>query len=334
MPMLLPLRRVAALPGTSPGRSGPASPGPSGPAPAGGKPAGSPQPPDAMVVMRRRLGGMLRPLDAWAPTQAQRATLAPGVTLDRTRRTANGAVVTVVAIAAGAARLEASFDNGVRTLSPDQVRRVPGLLAAVNAAFFGFGATNGTYGDLAGLGRTYRDETLGSAYDGISDRRWHLAVGTDGQPRFRRGGLSELEAQQPAPPGFVGGLGRLYGEAEVATLSRDVANGAFLRRLRAGVSDRSFPNVDLTSPVARTLVGRKPDGSLLLVTAGQGSERGRGAGFAEAALLMRSLGAVEAYTLDGGGSTHVIAPGAVETRSDGRAVKSYWVVREPARQPG
>jgi hypothetical protein len=287
---------------------------------------------DGMVAWRRRMGDWLRPLDGWGPMQAAQARLAPGVTLDRTRRTADGAVVTVVAAAAGAARLEAAFLDGIRPMSSSQARGLPDLLAAVNATFFGFGAGEGTYGDLAGLGRAYRDEAVGPGYDSISDRRWHLAIGADGVARFGRGGLSELEARRTASQGFVGGLGRLYGETEVDGLPRDVASGAFLGRLRAGVTDRSFPNTDLTSPVARTLVGRRADGTLLLVTLGQGSERGRGAGYAEAALLMRSLGAVEAYSLDGGGSTHVIAPGAVETRTDGRQVKSYWVVREAERR--
>ncbi|MEB3223217.1 MAG: phosphodiester glycosidase family protein [Candidatus Sericytochromatia bacterium] len=289
---------------------------------------------DPMIALRRSLGGMLRPLDGWGPMQAVRANLAPGVTLDRTRRTANGAVVTVLEAAPGATRLEAAFVDGVKPLSATQARGLPGLLAAVNATFFGFGETAGTYGDLAGAGRAYRDEALGSAYDSISDRRWHLAIGPDGLPRFGRAGLSEFEARALAPSGFVGGLGRLYGETEVDSLPRDVASGAFLGRLRASVTDRSFPNTDLTSGIARTLVGRREDGTLLLVTLGQGAERGRGAGYPEAALLLRSLGAIEAYTLDGGGSTHVIAPGAVETRTDGREVKSYWVVREAGRRRG
>jgi exopolysaccharide biosynthesis protein len=252
--------------------------------------------------------------------------LGPGLRLDRSRRTANGARVLILEIDPKQIRLEAGFVDGVQAMSPQSVRRIPNVLAAVNATFFGFGASEATYGDMRGLGKTYADEKISSGYDSISDRRYFVAQRKNGEVSFGRGGLSEQGMPEDVS-GFMGGMGRLFSPQEAPRLAADVASGAFYNRLRADVSNRSFPNTDLTGPVPRTVLGRKADGSLLLVTLGEGRTRSQGAGYAEAALLLRNLGAVEAYTLDGGGSTHLIAPGALETQTDGRSVKSYLVLR-------
>lgn len=269
-----------------------------------------------------------RPLDLFFNGFFARGELKPGVRLDQTRRTKNGARVLVLEVDPTRVRLEAAFSDGVQPITPQRVRQTPHLAAAVNAAFFGFGSTEATYGDLRGAGKTYLDEKFGSGYDSISDRRYFIAQKDDGEVFFGRGGLSELGMPDNVT-GFVGGMGRLFSAEEAPRLAADVTSGAFNQRLRAAVANRSFPNTDLTSGIARTLVGRKEDGTVLLVTLGEGNNRARGAGFAEAALLLRNLGAVEAYTLDGGGSTHMIAPGTLETRGDGRSVKSYLMVRTP-----
>jgi hypothetical protein len=248
-----------------------------------------------------------------------------GVDLVPSIRTADGTPVTVLRIQPGKVRLESFFKDGVQTVTPSEVRQMPGLMAGANAAFFGFGEKNGTFGDLRGIGRTYRDELFAANYDAISDKRYHVAIAPDGKVSFGQGGLSERETSGTVN-GFVGGMGRLFSEAEGAELQQDVRSGTFDRRLRSMVQNQSFPNTDLTSALPRTLVGRTAEGKLLLVAIGEGRSRGQGAGYAEAALLMRRLGAVEAYTLDGGGSTHVVVPGLLETRTDGRTVKSYLVV--------
>lgn len=268
-----------------------------------------------------------RPLDVWLNGTFAPRELAPGMRLDRSRRTGNGARVLVLEVDPAKVRLEAGFSDGIQTLSPQAVRRIPNVLAAVNATFFGFGASEATYGDMRGLGKTYLDEKVSSGYDSISDRRYFVAQREDGTVAFGRGGLSELDDTENIT-GFMGGMGRLFSPEEAPRLAADVASGAFKQRLRAAVGNRSFPNTDLTGGVARTLLGRKADGTLLVVTLGEGRTRSQGAGFAEAALLMRNLGAIEAFTLDGGGSTHMIAPGALETQTDGRSVKSYLIMRQ------
>jgi hypothetical protein len=69
----------------------------------------------------------------------------------------------------------------------------------------------------------------------------------------------------------------------------------------------------------RTLAGVRPDGTLLLVTV-DGRRPGWSAGMtlAEAARLMRSLGATDALNLDGGGSSTMVVRGEVVNRPSDR----------------
>ena len=64
----------------------------------------------------------------------------------------------------------------------------------------------------------------------------------------------------------------------------------------------------------RTLAGVKADGTLLLVTVDGRSRRSAGMSLSEAARLMKSLGAVDALNLDGGGSTAMVLDGRVVNR--------------------
>ena len=134
------------------------------------------------------------------------------------------------------------------------------------------------------------------------------------------------------------------------TAVRDPRDSAFLRSLRIGQSvemtaQLGFPgavdviggnpllvnggkvvdgDVDGSSDFfgrnPRTAVGVTGDGRLLLVTVdGRQGSYSAGATLRETAELMRSLGAVSALNLDGGGSTEMIVNGLVANRpSDGR----------------
>jgi exopolysaccharide biosynthesis protein len=69
---------------------------------------------------------------------------------------------------------------------------------------------------------------------------------------------------------------------------------------------------------ARTVAGWTADGTLLLVTADQRADWSHGLSITEAARLLRTLGAVEAMNLDGGGSTTFVEGGFVTNQpSDG-----------------
>ena len=79
----------------------------------------------------------------------------------------------------------------------------------------------------------------------------------------------------------------------------------------------------------RTAVGIMADGRVLLVVVDGRSLRSGGASIVGLANLMRSLGAVDALNLDGGGSSTMVVNGrVVNSPSDGheRAVTSALVV--------
>jgi Phosphodiester glycosidase len=77
----------------------------------------------------------------------------------------------------------------------------------------------------------------------------------------------------------------------------------------------SFYGSFVASRQPRTLAGVKSDGTLLLVTVdGRGPGWSAGVTLAEAARVMRSLGARDALNLDGGGSTAMVVRGEVVNR--------------------
>lgn len=86
------------------------------------------------------------------------------------------------------------------------------------------------------------------------------------------------------------------------------------------------------SPAPRSAIGRTASGALLMLVVDGRSEFSGGITLSDLATLLRSLGAVDAINLDGGGSSAMVVNGALATRpSDAggqRAVHSVVVVRE------
>jgi hypothetical protein len=149
----------------------------------------------------------------------------------------------------------------------------------------------------------------------------HLTVGerlTDrrGQPVPLRRGMSIASA---APVLLSGGRFEIDAAAEGVTDPRDP----------------SFDYAWARERQPRTIAGVSRSGQLILVTI-DGRQPGvsDGATLVEAAVLMRSLGAVSALNLDGGGSTTMVAGGALLTRpSDGaERADGDFLVAVPRRQ--
>ncbi|MEZ0371318.1 MAG: phosphodiester glycosidase family protein, partial [Candidatus Sericytochromatia bacterium] len=118
----------------------------------------------------------------------------------------------------------------------------------------------------------------------------------------------------------IGGFPALYTRDQLRTLDQDIRSGVFAKRA-------SYGGASQADSVSRSFIGIAADGKVLLVAAGHGSERGKGVSMAEGARLLRELGAVEAYILDGGGSTTIFARGVEHARTDGRQVWSYLGIR-------
>ena len=61
----------------------------------------------------------------------------------------------------------------------------------------------------------------------------------------------------------------------------------------------------------RTAVGRRPDGTVLLVVADGRNQEAAGLTMPELQLVMKALGCADAINLDGGGSTAMVVRGVV-----------------------
>lgn len=298
-------------------------------------PPGIPQNPDRATAERQRLrrprptaadtvqvghrAAAATPPVAVAAVPAPGRPLARGVWYADERRTRDGAPVRVVTVDPRQARLGPVFADGVRGMGPEAIQRHPQFVAAVNGVFFGAGVI----GDMRGFGRTYLDEDApiggaAKAADQASDRRYFVGVLKGGRVVTGQGGLRE-SGWTDRLDSFQGGLGALFTREQAARLEDDVRTGAFAARL-------PFPPDQQSQSVARSFLGVTADGKVLLVTMGAGERRGDGAGFVEAARILRTLGAAEAYVLDGGGSTSLVLRGEAGTHTDGRLVKNYLAV--------
>lgn len=239
--------------------------------------------------------------------------IAAGVWFDASRRSRDGGVITTLTFDPAQAELMPIFNDRHAPVSTQQLLAVPGLIGAINASFF----ANGIIGDIqAGAQRSVDDGQ--PALDKITDKRHFIAVAADGSVHTGLGGLSENA--QAHYKHFIGGFPALYTPDQLPRLEADIRSGAFARRADYGGASQA-------SSVSRSFLGRRADGKIVLVAAGHGSERGKGVTMSEGARLLRDLGAVEAYVLDGGGSTTMYAKGQPLARTDGRQVWSYLGVR-------
>lgn len=236
--------------------------------------------------------------------------VAPGVWLRTDLKTREGAPVRVLTIDPTQNRLVPIVGRKGEALKAEVLTRDPQLLAAINASFF---TSTGLIGDLKSGPLQLTDDNQ-PALDKITDQRYFLAVDKNGRLRTGRGGLKENNPEQFQS--FVGGFLALFTAEQVERLEADIKSGAFAQRA-------SYGGAHAEDTISRSFFGITADGHLLLVTTGAGQKRSQGASLAEAARLLKSLGAREAYILDGGGSTTLYVKNTLHDRTDGRLVHSY-----------
>ncbi|MEZ0373893.1 MAG: phosphodiester glycosidase family protein [Candidatus Sericytochromatia bacterium] len=240
--------------------------------------------------------------------------LAKGVWYSDSLRTRENALVHVLKVDPRRADLVPVFDQRAKSLEPAALAN-QGLLAAINANFF---TGSAIIGDLKDGGRIWRDDAL-PAVDRRSDHWYHVGITQDGQVETGNGGLSET-GHETRFRSFMGGFPQLFSRSQFARLDADIASGAFARRM-------PYHGANLTDAISRSFLGVTADGQVLLLATGAGEQRSKGATLEEAARLLRGLGAVEAYILDGGGSTSMMVQGRMAAGTDGRKVKAYLGIR-------
>ena len=158
------------------------------------------------------------------------------------------------------------------------------------------------HGDSARRPRAERERRRGARF-------LRAAAPPGSRPELRTGLLAGDEEVPLAEHALVvGGGPRLLTRGRVSVRSQ--SRGLQRRSRRRGSSPRSS-----SARNPRTLAGVQRDGDLLLVTV-DGRQPGWSAGvtLAEAARLMRALGARDALNLDGGGSTAMTVRGELVNR--------------------
>ncbi len=171
-------------------------------------------------------------------------------------------------------------------------------------------------------------------------------------------------AGTPVPIPANGLLLVARGTGRSLLLDKDKSQGGFSVTLTRGVADpgaEALPNIlgggplllqegknvldgkrerfqadVLVGTAPRTLLGRRGDGTLLLVTVDGRQTEAKGMTLEEATNFMQSLGAVDALNLDGGGSTTFYLGGKVRNRPSGgqeRALPNGLAVLLPKEVP-
>lgn len=237
--------------------------------------------------------------------------IAPGVHYEVTGHTKDGAPIHVVTLDPTQVKIAPIFDKQSRTIAPQQISGDSKLLAAINASFF---SNTTLIGDLKGQGGLFLDDN-NKALDQVTDQRYFFGLTPEGKVYTGKGGFKEAGGNARFQS-FLGGMPALYTTSQKANLEQDIRSGAFAQRATYGGASPD-------SSISRSFLGVTADGKVLLVATGQGSKRSQGASMAEAARILRNLGAQEAYILDGGGSTSMYVKGELNTPTDGRLVKSY-----------
>ncbi len=127
---------------------------------------------------------------------------------------------------------------------------------------------------------------------------------------FRAGDRATLSIDVlDATPSAIGTLGGSWNRVRAA-----VGGGPILVRDGRIVLDDTAEHLGglfSTAPHARTAIGQRRDGKIVIVTVDSGSALSGGMSLADLASLMSRMGAVDAINLDGGGSTTMAAQGGV-----------------------
>ncbi len=169
-----------------------------------------------------------------------------------------------------------------------------GAIAAVNGSFFNMSAPYGSVNYL----RVDGQELAPNAYDAYeNDRPQGRSIRQEGAVATFEGAMYVLKSDD---------LARWEHDIEAEDV---VTAGPVL--LVGGADEPLVKNDFNTRRNPRTAVGRKADGTVLLVVADGRNREAAGLSMRELQQVMAALGCVDAINLDGGGSTTMVVHGEV-----------------------
>ena len=168
-----------------------------------------------------------------------------------------------------------------------------GAVAAVNGSFFNMRAPYGSVNYL----RVDGDELAPNARDSYENRGRGRSTRQTGAVATLQGGLYVLKSDD---------LARWEHDIEAEDV---VTTGPML--LIAGSIEPVRADKFNTNRHPRTAVGRRADGTVLLVTADGRNSQAAGLSMTELQQVMVALGCIDAINLDGGGSTTMVVRGQI-----------------------
>lgn len=168
-----------------------------------------------------------------------------------------------------------------------------GAVAAVNGSFFNMKAPYGSVNYL----RVDDVELAPNAYDGYENEGQGRSIRQTGAIATFKGGMYVLKSDA---------LARWERDIEAEDV---VTSGPVL--LIGGEAEPLVSNDFNRRRNPRTAVGRRPDGTVLLVVADGRDNQAAGLSMLELQQVMAALGCADAINLDGGGSTTMVVRGQV-----------------------
>ncbi len=168
-----------------------------------------------------------------------------------------------------------------------------GAVAAINGSFFNMKAPYGSVNYL----RVDGEELAPNAYDGYENKTGGRSTRQTGAVATFKGGLYVLKADA---------IARWERDIEAEDV---VTTGPML--LIGGEREPIVVNDFNTRRNPRTAVGRRSDGTVLLVVADGRNAEAAGLTMPELQQVMQALGCADAVNLDGGGSTAMVVCGKV-----------------------
>lgn len=168
-----------------------------------------------------------------------------------------------------------------------------GATAAINGSFFNMRAPYGSVNYL----RVDGSELAPNAYDSYENRTKGRSTRQTGAVATFEGNLYVLKSDD---------IARWESDIEAEDV---VTSGPML--LTGGKTEAVVRDKFNTNRHPRTAVGRKADGTVVLLTADGRNKMAAGLSMVELQQVMASLGCVDAINLDGGGSTTMVVRGEV-----------------------
>ena len=168
-----------------------------------------------------------------------------------------------------------------------------GAVAAVNGSFFNMSAPYGSVNYL----RVDNVELAPNAYDGYENEGRGRSIRQTGAIATFKGGMHVLKSDA---------LARWEHDIEAEDV---VTSGPVL--LIGGEAEPIVSNDFNRRRNPRTAVGRRADGTVLLVVADGRNAEAAGLSMTELQAVMAALGCIDAVNLDGGGSTAMVVRGQV-----------------------